>query len=85
MTIKNMVPELLTECNARPIQLVRAGLSLGVAYRWANDDVDRYDGATLEKLCSFFETTLRRPVGIGDLLVVERIQPAPDAREESQS
>lgn len=81
MTIINMVPKLLTECKARPIDLVRGGLSLGVAYRWANDDVDRYDRATLEKLCTFFETALSRPVGVGDLLVSDRI-PAPDASRE---
>lgn len=78
MTIINMVPKLLAECKARPIDLVRCGLSLGVAYRWANDDVDRYDRVTLEKLCAFFETALSRPVDVGDLLVTERIQPAPE-------
>lgn len=75
--IKNNVPNLLREASLGPLSLVPA-VSQGTAYAWANDRVTRYDVATLERLCEFFSARLMRPVGVGDVLIYERIQP-PDA------
>ena len=84
MTIKNMVPSLLVESNAKPMDLVRAGLSVGVAYRWANNEISRVDFDVVSMLCRYFSDRLQRPVSVGDVLVYERIPAPADADADTR-
>ncbi|MCQ3931755.1 MAG: XRE family transcriptional regulator [Chloroflexi bacterium] len=44
------------------------GLSVGVISRWVKNEVDRFDGPVIEKLCQYFECDL------SDLLYIDRSQ-----------
>jgi DNA-binding Xre family transcriptional regulator len=72
--IKNRVPELLQECGAGPMDLVRqVGLAQGTAYKLAdsNGDMKAITFETAAALCEFFSRRLGRKVGPGDLFSYE--------------
>lgn len=71
--LKNRVLILLTEKerqlgrNISLSEVARATeLSIGVISRWFKNEVDRFDGPVIEKLCDYFECDLC------DLLYIER-------------
>jgi len=64
------------------MELIRAGMSQGVAYRWANDEIGRADFDALALLCDFFTRKLGRTVDIGDILSTDRAQPESEASRD---
>lgn len=86
--IKNMVPTLLIEADCKPMDMVRAGLSVGVAYRWARDEISRVDFDVVAMLCRLFSERLGRRVDVGDILAyqpdsIHPAAPEPDTAREA--
>lgn len=67
------VPDLLRETGARPMDLVRAGISQNTAYSLARGYVGKStDNDVMIVLCDFFSAKTGRRIEVGDIQVYLR-------------